>query len=196
MNLGRNKIYFSQANLYMGMVIFLLVVFFGGCGYKPKTQNAEEPFPGEGRISLTGKNSNSKGEKGTERKFTSTAANKSESSSFEKAQKKEMEITGQLEEASKMMKASNLDGALRIVQRIQQEDGEDVYVSMRVNYLKAMIYHRQKDPGKRKEAMNQMLKNMEYLQKDPRFQEGFEDGQANVDMIKMSIKKAGKRYGN
>ena len=97
-----------------------------------------------------------------------------------------------------MMKAANLEGALRLVDRIHQEEGRDPYVSMQTWYLKAMIYHRQKDSPKRKDAMNAMLKSMETMQKDPRFRQSFEDGQEVADVIKTSVQraqKAGKNYG-
>lgn len=95
-----------------------------------------------------------------------------------------------------MLKGSNLEGALRQVLRVAQENAQDPYVTMRTAYLEAMIYHRMKDGPKRKDAMNRLLKDMETLQGDPRFQQGFLDGMANQEVIKMSLDQAGKRYGN
>jgi len=108
------------------------------------------------------------------------------------------QVEARLQEAAAMMKAANLEGALRLVDRIHQEEGRDPYVSMQTWYLKAMIYHRQKDSPKRKDAMNAMLKSMETMQKDPRFRQSFEDGQEVADVIKTSVQraqKAGKNYG-
>lgn len=119
-----------------------------------------------------------------------------EEQKFEAAQKKEQEITSQLEQANAMLKGSNLEGALRQVLRVAQENAQDPYVTMRTAYLEAMIYHRMKDGPKRKDAMNRLLKDMETLQGDPRFQQGFLDGMANQEVIKMSLDQAGKRYGN
>ncbi len=94
-----------------------------------------------------------------------------------------------------MLRGSNFEGALRVAERIQAENAADPNVTMRTSYLKAMIYHRMNDAGRRKEAMNQMLKSMETLQKDPRFREAYEDGKANAELIKMSVDEAGKKYG-
>ncbi len=114
---------------------------------------------------------------------------------FEADQKKEQEITSQLEQANGMLKGQNLEGALRMVQRVALENAQDPYVIMRTSYLEAMIFHKLKDGPKRKEAMNRLLKSMETLQGDPRFQQGFLDGMANQEVIKMSLDKAGKNYG-
>jgi len=99
-----------------------------------------------------------------------------------------------LERISAMMKGGNHEGALREVDRIERDNPRDPNVTMRTSYLKAMIFHRMNDVNRRKEAMNQMLKSMEDVQKDPRFRAAFEDGTANAEIIKMSIDRAGGRY--
>ena len=114
---------------------------------------------------------------------------------YETEKKKTVEVTAALEDVSRMIKNSNLEGALRKVQQIQTQNARDPYITMQTNYLQAMIFHRQKDAPKRKEAMNQMLKNMETLQKDPRFKAAYEDGQAAIDVIKKSLEAVGERYG-
>lgn len=111
------------------------------------------------------------------------------------ARKKEEELNGRLQQASGMMKAGDLEGALRLVTRLQQENARDPYAGMQVSYLRAMIHHRMKDPVRRKEAMNDLLKNMEAVQKDPRFVASFKEGMDAQAVIKMSLEKAGKRYG-
>ncbi len=107
----------------------------------------------------------------------------------------EEKINSQLEQANAMLRSSNLDGALRLVDRVHSENVRDPNVTMKTWYLRAMIYHRKKEPNKRKEAMNQMLKSMADLQQDPRFQQAFLDGQDCIEVIKKAIEKGGKRYG-
>jgi len=111
------------------------------------------------------------------------------------ARKRDEEFSGRLQQASDMMKAGDLEGSLRVVTRLQQENARDPYAGMQVSYLKAMIHHRMKDPVKRKEAMNDLLKQMEAVQKDPGFVAAFKDGMDAQSVIKMSLEKAGKRYG-
>lgn len=111
------------------------------------------------------------------------------------ARLREEKINTELERVSGMLRGNNFEGALRVAERIQAENAADPNVTMRTSYLKAMIYHRMNDAGRRKEAMNQMLKSMETLQKDPRFREAYEDGKANAELIKMSVDEAGKKYG-
>ena len=115
---------------------------------------------------------------------------------FEAAKQKQKEVTKTLEEAAGMIKTSNLEGALRLVQRVQQENSLDPNVTMQTNYMQAMIFYRQKDSPKRKEAMNQMLKSMEKLQKDPRFRQAYQEGMDSVEVIKQSLEKMGSKYEN
>lgn len=177
-------------------MVFLL--FLGaGCGFQ---SSGTATGPGTGATS---------GSSGSNRKTPSSDRRHSErptdrltpeqlaaARKFEAAQRKEMEITSQLEQADKMLKGANLEGALRLVQRVEQENSQDPYVTMRTSYLQAMIFNRMKDGPRRKEAMNKLLKDMEALQGDPRFQQGFIDGQANQELIRMSLEKAGRKYGN
>ncbi len=95
-----------------------------------------------------------------------------------------------------MLKGSNYEGALREADRLQADNARDPNVTMRTSYLKAMIFHRMNDGARRKEAMNQMLKSMEALQKDPRFRAAYEDGKAGSELIKLSVEKSGKKYGS
>jgi len=118
-----------------------------------------------------------------------------ESAAEKTARLREEKINTELERVSGMLRGSNYEGALRVAERLQAENAADPNVTMRTNYLKAMIYHRMNDAAHRKEAMNQMLKSMEALQKDPRFREAYEDGKASSELIKMSIDEAGKKYG-
>jgi hypothetical protein len=115
---------------------------------------------------------------------------------LEKERHREQEITTLLERSQQMLRSGNLDGAYRITQRLRQEPPRDPYVHMRCSYLQAMIFHRQNDPRKRKEAMNSMLQSMEAVQQDPRFQAAHEDGKTTAEMIKMTLDKAGGRYAN
>ncbi|MBF0498524.1 MAG: hypothetical protein HQM09_00190 [Candidatus Riflebacteria bacterium] len=115
---------------------------------------------------------------------------------LEEAAAREASIATQLQNAAAMMKTSNLEGALRLVQRIQQENSTDPYVGMQANYLKAMIYHRQKDGAHRKEAMNAMLKSLEMVQKDPKYKTAVEDGRDACDVIRMSLERGGKLYAH
>jgi len=110
------------------------------------------------------------------------------------ARKREEKIVADLERISVMMKGGNYEGALREADRVQRDNPGDPNVTMRTSYLKAMVFHRMNDVNRRKEAMNQMLKSMEDVQKDPRFRAAFEDGTANAEIIKMSIDRAGDRY--
>jgi len=110
------------------------------------------------------------------------------------ARKREEKIVADLERISVMMKGGNYEGALREADRVQRDNPRDPNVTMRTSYLKAMVFHRMNDVNRRKEAMNQMLKSMEDVQKDPRFRAAFEDGTANAEIIKMSIDRAGDRY--
>lgn len=110
------------------------------------------------------------------------------------ARKREEKIVADLERISVMMKGGNYEGALREADRVQRDNPRDPNVTMRTSYLKAMVFHRMNDVNRRKEAMNQMLKSMEDVQKDPRFRAAFEDGTANAEIIKMSIDRAGGRY--
>ena len=110
-------------------------------------------------------------------------------------QEAEERVSTRLEDAWNMLHRSNLEGALRSVKRLQLEHRKDPHVEMRAEYLKAMIYHRMGNARLRKKAMDAMLHNMETLQKDPRFLTAFEEGVAAQELIKMSLKEAGNRYG-
>lgn len=94
-----------------------------------------------------------------------------------------------------MMRSGNLEGALRQVQRVNQENSTDHHVGMQSSYLKAMLYHRLREPAKRKEAMDAMLKNMEALQQDPEFRAAHEEGKEGQEMIRLTLEKAGGLYG-
>ncbi|MBI3037552.1 hypothetical protein HYY75_00675 [bacterium] len=176
--------------------VIIALVFLGGCG----KQKPSEVKPNSANII---KSSSAKPESTLASYSVETGKKKSFYSklkdplvvAFEKERKREAEITGMLEQASQMVKGVNYGGALRMVQRIEQENPTDSNTLMRTSYMKAMIYHRMKDSPKRKEAMNQMLKNMEALQKDPRFREAFEEGQSSVSVIKKSVERLGAHYG-
>ncbi|HNW33719.1 MAG TPA: hypothetical protein PKM25_02225 [Candidatus Ozemobacteraceae bacterium] len=112
------------------------------------------------------------------------------------ARQREEKINTELERVSAMLKGSNYEGALREADRLQADNARDPNVTMRTSYLKAMIFHRMNDGARRKEAMNQMLKSMEALQKDPRFRAAYEDGKAGSELIKLSVEKSGKKYGS
>lgn len=99
-----------------------------------------------------------------------------------------------LEEALRMIRNSNLEAALRLVQRIELQHKSDPYILMQTSYLQAMIYHRLNQPAKRKEAMNNLLKFMEEMQSDERFQMGFLDGQDAQELIKLSLNKYEHKY--
>ena len=109
-------------------------------------------------------------------------------------QEAQEQITAKLEEAWDMLRKSNPEGSLRIVKRLQQRGHKDPHVHMQAEYLKAMIYHRMGNARLRKKAMDAMLRNMEQLQKDPRFLTAYEEGVAAQELIRMSLKKAGKKY--
>ncbi len=111
------------------------------------------------------------------------------------ARQHELELESSLEMISKMIRTANLDAALRSIQKMEQENPQNVHLLMKTGYLKAMIYHRQKDPARRREAMNQMLKNMETMQKDPVYRAAFADGQDAVEVVRKSLERGGGRYG-
>lgn len=179
--------------LGLGCLALCVGLLTSGCGSRPSgTDSAKVP---DREVSTAVRPLSSKS--GDPRARIRTGSGKTlEEQKFEAAQKKEQEITSQLEQANAMLKGSNLEGALRQVLRVAQENAQDPYVTMRTAYLEAMIYHRMKDGPKRKDAMNRLLKDMETLQGDPRFQQGFLDGMANQEIIKMSLDQAGKHYGN
>jgi len=180
--------------LWIGVLSFSLIPLFSGCGFRSADQPAAISSPLSTNHETGSKLTTPKS--GRRSPEISPPVKTPKEKQFETARKKEIEITGQLEQADKMMKGANLEGALRVVQRLDQENSSDPYVKMRTSYMQAMIFNRMKDANRRKEAMNQLLKSMEALQNDPRFQESFIDGQANQEMIKMSLEKAGKKYGN
>jgi len=180
-----NMVILGKILIFLGFVFFL---FLPGCG------NKKTDMVSNSSVNVKTENfSFGKIDRKTSRKPEKISQDPAVLA-YEAAKKKNLEITAALEEASKMIKSSNLEGALRKVQQIHQENSRDPYVTMQTWYMQAMIYHRQKEPGKRKEAMNQMLKSMEALQKDSRFRTAFEEGQASIEVIKKSIEKAGPRY--
>lgn len=177
----------------LGCFLLAACLLAGGCRSRPTTSgsSASTDAPVSPVTRLDGK-----GNRSETRPADRIGAGKTpEQLKFEAEQKKEQEITAQLEQANSMLKGQNLEGALRLVQRVALEHAQDPYVIMRTSYLEAMIFHKMKDAGKRKDAMNRLLKSMEALQGDPRFQQGFLDGMANQEVIKMSLDKAGKKYG-
>jgi hypothetical protein len=176
--------------LVTGTIIICLVFGISGCGGRKTAANKlpaqapeEQGAPAKIAATETASLGSEKGKTG-----------QSEVEEFEKARAKHIEVTKSLEEASRMLKSGNLEGSLRLVQRIQQENREDPFVSMQTNYLQAMVFHRQRDPVKRKAAMNEMLRSMETAQKDPRFQKSFEEGMAGVEIIRESLKRHSKQY--
>ena len=108
--------------------------------------------------------------------------------------RREREIEETLERAMDMLKSGNLEGAARLVSRVHSENRTDPNITMRTSYMHAMIFHQMKDPVRRRQAMDNMLKSMEALQKDRRFLEAHEAGKASAEVIQMSLDKAGDRY--
>ena len=111
------------------------------------------------------------------------------------AARKEAGVEATLEQIARMIRTSNLEGALRQIERIEQDHPGEPMVLMETGYMKAMVFHRQKNVPKRREAMSQLLKNMEAMQKDPRFRAAFADGQESSDLMKKALEKGGGRFG-
>ncbi|HNV69684.1 MAG TPA: hypothetical protein PKO06_08310 [Candidatus Ozemobacteraceae bacterium] len=119
----------------------------------------------------------------------------SQSAPADRARQQELELEANLEIVSKMIRTANLDAALRRIEKTEQENPGNAHLLMKTGYLKAMIFHRQKDSVKRRDAMNQMLKNMETMQKDPMYRTAFTDGQDAIDVVRKSLERGGGRYG-
>lgn len=115
---------------------------------------------------------------------------------YDISSKKQEEVNSSLEQAHRMIRDDNLESALRIVERIYLNYPDDPEITMQTHYMKAMIFHRMKDPSKRKQAMDEMLKSMEKLQQDARYRKSYEIGRECEEVVKMSIEKYGKNYEN
>ncbi|MBP7633951.1 hypothetical protein KBA41_07250 [Candidatus Ozemobacteraceae bacterium] len=168
----------------------LLTVGTAGCRFTGKPSDREPTKQERERVNSTWKPAS--GNAARQRPSLQSVA--AESPAVVEARKREEKIVSDLERVSAMMKGRNYEGALREADRVQRDNPRDPNVTMRTSYLKAMIFHRMNDVSRRKEAMTQMLKSMEEVQKDPRFRAAFEDGTANAEIIKMSIDRAGDRY--
>lgn len=183
----------SNALAVLGLIwLCLLMAGTAGCRFtgraastEPQKQNSGSTDPG--RKAASGNPSRT----GPPRSFPAA-----ENPATSAARSREEKINADLERVSAMLKGKNYEGALREAERVQRDNPRDPNVTMRTSYLKAMIFHRMNDGNRRKEAMDQMLKSMEELQKDPRFRAAHEDGVANSEIIKMSIEQSGSRYGS
>jgi len=177
----------------LGLTGLCLLVGTAGCGLS--SRSAAIPVATE-----TGKRepetSRKLAQKGSVPVNSSQSGSETESAVAAAERRREEKINTELERVSVMLKGSNYEGALREVDRLQNDNARDPNVTMRTSYLKAMIFHRMNDGTRRKEAMNQMLKSMEMLQKDPRFRTAYEDGKAGSELIKMSVEQSGKKYGS
>lgn len=183
---------FCNASL-IGISLLFWGILATGCGYKGGLRKTEGKTTDKSGFSQE-KDPDSSKTWSADRRIPGDET-EPDSPETEALRRKQRDVTKNLEDASKMIKSANLEGALRLVQRVQQENSTDPNVTMQTWYMQAMIYHRQKDGTKRKEAMNQMLKSMETLQKDPRFKQAHEDGQDSMEVIKQSLDSAGSRYG-
>ncbi|MFZ2956777.1 MAG: hypothetical protein WA705_07810 [Candidatus Ozemobacteraceae bacterium] len=178
-------------------LIFLtgVLLFLPGCG-----KNAPEPAgkngPTSGKSSFTSVTTSLNPLDKPDSRMNRFASPASSLAALEQAAARDTRISAQLRDASLMMKSANLDGALRLVQRVQQENPNDPYTGMQANYLKAMIFHRMKDAPRRKEAMNSMLRSLETVQKDPKYKEAVDDGHDAGEVIKMSLERGGKTYAH
>lgn len=179
------------AIIRLGLVGVLLsgLLISTGCGYKSKLK----PQDPETRLPTPLSISPGKIASGA---ISFSPQKEAPPAQIDEALVKEEKTMAALKQANQMMKSSNpnLDEALRVVQKIQQENERDPNITMQTWYMQAMIYHRQKDSPKRKDAMNQMLKSMESLQKDPRFLASFADGKEALDIMQKSIDSSGNRY--
>ena len=178
--------------LLAGTLALCLLLGTAGC----RTRKPKATDTTESSTSADSQTATQKSPDGTATGSSLSASPHAEVEAFEKARTKHREVTRSLEDASRMMKSGNLEGSLRLVQRVQQENREDPFVSMQTNYLQAMIFHRQNDPTKRKAAMNEMLKSLENAQKDPRFRRSYEEGMAGVETIRESLQRHSKKYAN
>ncbi|MBF0546849.1 MAG: hypothetical protein HQM08_20585 [Candidatus Riflebacteria bacterium] len=167
-------------------LVLSLFLVMEGCGCVKKTAKVHPSTSSETLVNATSATGVSVA---TFTKATPVLPSSSEDS-FEKR------AISDMEQAVKMLKTSNLGGALRLIDRVQQSFPHDNYINMQAWYIKAMIFHRQKDFPKRKEAMNSMLKSIEEMQKDPKYRSAVEEGQQGADLIKMSIEKKGRKFEN
>ena len=171
---------------------FALLLGVHGCGRKP---SATPPTSPDSRPVTSNPATGTKTESGKAVDRPLDPQGIAALAKLEEARRRDEEFSGRLQQASNMMKSGDLEGALRQVTRLQQEHARDPYAGMQVAYLRAVIHHRMKDPAKRKEAMNDLLKQMEAAQKDPGFTAAFQEGMDAQAVIKMTLEKAGKRYG-
>lgn len=183
----------SNAPAVLGLIwLCLLAAGTAGC-YSTDTSASREAQKQKKGVAEAVKNTTSGGfsRKTRNRNFTP-----GENATIAAAIKREEKINSDLERVSAMLKGRNYEGALREAERVQRDNPGDPNVTMQASYLKAMIFHRMSDGNRRKEAMNEMLKSMEALQKDPRFRAAHEDGLDNAEIIKMSIDRSENRYGS
>lgn len=115
---------------------------------------------------------------------------------YENERKREAQVLALLERAQQAMQDGSLDAALRDLQRIKLQYPDDPYVLMRVEYMLARVAHRQKNPKARKAAMDNLLRAMELVQKDPRFRQAHLEGRAAQDVVKQSVDRGGANYAN
>ena len=168
-----------------------LVLLISGCWGGKKTNTPEKP-PDKGSVVLPPRF----GSTGSETAGVGSLTRPVEAAVVpDKARQRELELESNLETTSKMIRSANLDAALRRIEKMEQENPGNAHLLMKTGYLKAMVFHRQKEPARRREAMNQMLKNMETMQKDPMFRAAFADGQDGAEVIRKSLERGGGRYG-
>ncbi len=173
---------------------------FGGCRREPATGSTES-FSGaalQGKGPKTPTDATGSTNKGSAKEATATVSieQRDQLNAFLQEGKKEEAVNALLARAQSAMQGRNYDAALRDLERLKLQHPDDPYVAMRVQYLEARIAHRQNNAKARKTAMDAMLKSMERVQQDPRFQEAHREGRVAQDVIKQSIQQGGEKYAN
>ncbi|MBF0408855.1 MAG: hypothetical protein HQM10_16020 [Candidatus Riflebacteria bacterium] len=182
-----NNLFWKFSRVFLFSIIVFSFIFSGGCSCVRKKPKPVQPSSGLVKVVASS----------TASVATSTVSVKKPGfPSSGDGDFYEKKAISELEQSVKMLKSSNLGGALRMVERVQQNFPRDNYLNMQSWYIKAMIFHRQRDMKKRKEAMDSMLKCIESLQKDPKYLSSVQDGKEGADLIRMSIEKKGKRFEN
>lgn len=104
------------------------------------------------------------------------------------------QLYGKMDYANKMYKKRNYDGALREVERIQNEINDDPYLKMQAWALAAKIYDKTGKTSRRKRSYTKMMEAMEEVRKDSRYKRAYEEGKLCVELIEIAKQKGDDKY--